>query len=117
MSRIWMSRVSKHATILTGIRHMMKEWEENLTLDALVGYLIFVRALVFEFVKTPLDQISTTSEQLCNFNITSQIDVSNGRQSPELIRVGCEDKVRIWGQITNYVFTHRFPFVIFCHPL
>ncbi len=33
----------------------------------LVGYLIFVGALyiVFEFVAPPLDQILTTSEQLC----------------------------------------------------
>ncbi len=36
-----------------------------------------------------------------NFNTTSQIDVSNGKQSPELIGVGCEVKVRIWGQITD----------------
>ena len=36
-----------------------------------------------------------------NFNTTSQIDISNGGQSPELIGVGCEVKVRIWGQITD----------------
>ena len=30
------------------------------------------------------------------------LDVSNGRQSPELIGVGCEVKVWIWGQITDY---------------
>ncbi len=49
---------------------------------------------------------------------TSQIDVSNRRQSPELIGVGCEVKVRLWGQITDYSylsvlylwFTHNFYF-------
>ncbi len=63
----------------------------------------FCRALVFEFVAPPpLDQILTTSEQLCKVPWgTSQIDVSNGGQSPELIGVGCEVKVRIWGQITD----------------
>ncbi len=77
--------------------------------DILVGYLIFVGALVFDFVAAPLDQILTTSEQLCKvpwgtyFNTTSQIDVSNGGQSPELIGVGCEVNVRIWGQITDYL--------------
>ncbi len=35
-------------------------------MSLLVGYLIFVGALVFEFVAPPpLDQILTTSEQLC----------------------------------------------------
>ena len=33
--------------------------------NILVGYLIFVGALVFEFVAPPFDQILTTSEQLC----------------------------------------------------
>ena len=53
----------------------------------IVGYLIFVGALVFELVAAPLDQILTTSEQLSKvpWGTTSQIDVSNGRQSPELI--------------------------------
>ena len=43
-----------------------------------------------------------------SFNITSQIDVSNWRQSPELIRVECKVMVRIWGQITGY--NKRAPF-------
>ncbi len=71
----------------------------------LVGYLIFVGALVFEFVAPRLDQILTTSEQLFKvpWGTTSQIDESNGRQSPEFIGVGCKVKVRIWGQITDYI--------------
>ena len=43
-----------------------------------------------------------------NFNTTSQIDVSNGRQSSEV-------KVRIWGQITDYI--HCFLLFLFCGTL
>ena len=50
------------------------------------------------------ENIVCHGKYLENFNTTSQIDVSKGRQSPELIWVGCEVKVRIWGQITDYMF-------------
>ncbi len=46
---------------LNGIREVVRIWH----VDGKVFYLIFVGALDFEFVAPPLDQILTTSEQLC----------------------------------------------------
>ncbi len=39
---------------------------------------------------------------------TSRNDVSNWWRSHELIGVGCEVKVKNWGQITDYTLTYEF---------
>ena len=75
----WASGVSRHADRVQELKSEFnfaelclyfglsvdpwKKWNKGP--KGLVGYLIFVGALVFEFVAPPLDQILTTPEQLC----------------------------------------------------
>ncbi len=76
----------------------------------LVSYLIFVGALVFEFLAPPpLDQILTTPGHqrhiLEKIDTTSKIYVSNWWRSNELIGVGCEVNVRNLGHIREVTST------------
>ena len=61
--------------------------------EIIVSYLVFVGALVFEFLAPPLDQILTTPGHL-----------SNWWRSEKLVGGGCKVKVRNQGQITDYNF-------------